>query len=231
MNINEDLGCQTNLDVINQFVSLTGKFVIDAGCGNMVFTHSLVEQGARVLAIDPDPVQAELNRAAESVAGLEFAESGAEQLPAETNSVDGVFFAYSLHHIPASEYPQVFAEVQRVLQPQGFLYVIEPMDCPWNQVMKLFHDEDHERAAAQQALIDLATPLFDSVQTVTYHNWAEYQSWEHFATQVAGRSFNTIYTEEDVRQPAVKEAFETLGGTGHRFQSPKQVMFLQGLKT
>ena len=81
MNVSKDLGCQTNLDVINQFVSLTGQFVIDAGCGSMVFTRSLLEQGAQVLAIDPDPVQAELNRTADPLANLEFVETGAEQLP------------------------------------------------------------------------------------------------------------------------------------------------------
>ena len=230
MSVSKDLGCQTNLDVINQFVSLTGQFVIDAGCGSMGFTRSLVEQGARVLAIDPDPVQAELNRAADPLANLEFVETGAEQLPVQPNSVDGVFFAYSLHHIPANKYQLVFDEVLRVLQHHGFLYVIEPMDCPLNQVMKLFHDEDLKRAAAQQALVKLAIPFFKSIQTVTYHNWAQYDSWEDFATQFGGRSFNTIYTEEDVRRPAVQEAFERLGGTQHRFQSPKQVAFLQGLK-
>jgi ubiquinone/menaquinone biosynthesis C-methylase UbiE len=230
LSVSKDLGCQTNLDVINQFVSLADQFVIDAGCGSMGFTRSLVEQGARVLAIDPDPVQAELNRAADPLANLEFVETGAEQLPVQPNSVDGVFFAYSLHHIPVNKYQLVFAEVQRVLQPGGFLYVIEPLDCPLNEVMRLFHDEDQERAAAQQALDELAAPAFRSVQVVTYHNEVQYESWDDFATQFAGRSFNTIYTEEDVRRPVVQEAFERLGGTQHRFQSPKQVAFLQGLK-
>ena len=87
----------TNLEVINHFVSLDGKFVIDAGCGSMTFTRLLLELGARVLAIDPDPVQAKLNRAAEPLANLEFVESGAELLPVESRSVDGVFFSYSLH--------------------------------------------------------------------------------------------------------------------------------------
>ena len=230
MSIIRDLGCQTNLNVIEQFITLQNRFVIDAGCGSMVFTRSLIEQGARVLAIDPDPVQAKLNRAAQSISNLEFCETGAEQLPVPPRSVDGVFFAYSLHHIPADQYPQVFDEVRRVLRKQGFLYVIEPLDCPWNHVMKLFHDEDQERAAAQQAIEELAIPFFESVRIVTYHTWTQYESWEDFATQFASRSFNTIYTEEDVRRPEVREAFEQLGGEEHRFQSPKQVVFLQGLR-
>ena len=226
----KNLGCQTNIDVINRFVSLPGRFVIDAGCGSMTFTRSLIDHGARVLAIDPDPVQAELNRAAPSIANLEFIETGAEQLPVASRTVGGVFFAYSLHHIPANLLTQVFEEVMRVLAPDGFLYVIEPIDCPLNEVMKLFHDEDRERAEAWQALEQLAMPAFQSAQVVTYHNFSQYESWEDFASQFAGRSFNTIYSEADVRRPEVQEAFERLGGPDHRFSSPKQVMILKSLK-
>jgi ubiquinone/menaquinone biosynthesis C-methylase UbiE len=222
-----DLGCKTNIDVINQFVALRGKLVIDAGCGDMTFTRPLVENGARVLAIDPDPVQARLNRELEPVPNLAFVEAGAERLPAADKSVDGVFFAYSLHHVPEELYPEVFAEIRRVLKPDGFLYVIEPMDCPWNEVMKLFHDEDRERAAAQRALLDLAVPAFQTCHQFVYHNWTQYESWEAFVARFASRSFNTLYTENDVRQPHVRKAFEDLGGTEHRFQSPKQVMLLR----
>jgi ubiquinone/menaquinone biosynthesis C-methylase UbiE len=197
----------------------------------MKFSRPLVEHGARVLAIDPDPVQAKLNRESEPTPNLEFVETGAEKLPSQDNSVDGIFFSYSLHHIPAERYPQVFGEVTRVLKPDGFLFVIEPMDCPLNEVMKLFHNEDQERAAAWQAMHELAVPAFESAQVVSYHSFSQYESWDDFASQYASKSFNTLYTEADVRQPKVKEAFERLGGPDYRFQSPKQVMFLQDLNS
>jgi ubiquinone/menaquinone biosynthesis C-methylase UbiE len=226
----KDLGFTSNLDVINRFVPIEGKFVIDAGCGGLTFTRLLLEQGARVLAIDPDPVQAEHNRAAEPLAQLEFIETGADQIPVESNNVDGVFFSYSLHHIPAEIYPQVFSEVFRVLKPDGFLYVIEPIGCPLNDVMKLFYDEDQEREAAWRALERLAMPAFVSAEVVTYHGYSQYDSFDHFARQLGGRSFNALYTEADIRRPEVEAAFQRLGGPDHRFASPKQVMFLQGLK-
>ena len=225
-----DLGCTTNIDVINRFVSLDGRFVIDAGCGDMAFSSQLADQGTRVLAIDPDPVQAELNRAADPIPKIEFIETGADQLPVKDDSVDGIFFAYSLHHIPHAVYPKVFDEVVRILQPNGFLYVIEPTGCPLNDVMKLFHDEDAVRAAAQQALEEIAAPMFNQVDVVTYHDYRQFDSFEHFARHFASRSFNTIYTEADVRRAEVKEAFERIGSPDYRFQSPKQVMCLQNLK-
>jgi ubiquinone/menaquinone biosynthesis C-methylase UbiE len=228
--LTKDLGCKTNIEVINQFIALRDKYVIDAGCGDMTFTRLLVENGARVLAIDPDPVQAKLNRNVAPVENLEFAETGAESLPVADCSVDGVFFAYSLHHVPAESYGRVFAEILRVLKPEGILYVIEPVDCPWNEVMKLFHNEDRERAAAQTALHELAVPFFQSSLEVTYHNWSQYDSWDAFVKHFSSRSFNSLYSETDVRRPEVKEAFDRLGGHDHRFQSPKLVIYLQGLK-
>ena len=223
----KDLGCITNIEVINQFVSLTGRHVIDAGCGDMAISRQLAENGASVLAIDPDSIQAELNRKTLPLENIEFVETGAEKIPVEAATIDGVFFSYSLHHIPQAIYPKVFGEVLRVLKPDGFLFVIEPVACPLNDVMKLFHNEDRERAAAWQALEELAVRSFDSAEAVTYHSFAQYESFEQFAGHFASRSFNSLYTEADVRRPEVKAAFERLGKPDYRFQSPKQVMVLQ----
>ena len=156
-----DLGCQSNKDVIRRFISLKGLHVLDVGCGNMGFTRQLTEAGATVLGIDPDPRQAEKNRAAAAEQGMQFEQAGAEAMPVADQVFDGVFFAYSLHHIPEGLYGDVFSEVARVLKPDGFVYVIEPIDCPLNQVMRHFHNEDRERAAAQRALRDLAAPGLD----------------------------------------------------------------------
>jgi ubiquinone/menaquinone biosynthesis C-methylase UbiE len=225
-----DLGCTTNDEVIRQFVSLEGQRVIDAGCGDMAFTRQLVDLGASVLAIDPDPVQAKLHRDADPLSNVEFVETGADKLPADACTVDGIFFSYSLHHIPKDIYSLVFGEVLRVLKPDGFLYVIEPTECPLNDVMKLFHNEDADRAAAWRALEQLAISAFHSAQVVTYHSYRQFDSYEDFARHFSSRSFNTIYTEADVRRPEVEEAFERLGKPDYRFKSPKQVMVLQGVK-
>ncbi len=232
LNSIRDLGCKKNIEVINEFVSLDGKFVIDAGCGSMIFSEQVAEAGAQVLAIDPDPLQAKINRETSPIPNIRFEETGADALSVDDHSVDGVFFSYSLHHIPAEIYPQVFGEVFRVLKPDGFLYVIEPIDCPLNEVMMLFHNEQAERAAAQTALNELAVPAFEYHEVVTYHSISEFDSFDHFATHFGSRTFNPDYTEADVRAPAVREAFERLAGQPkYRFEAPKVVMFLEKLKT
>ena len=226
-----ELGCTTNIQVIERFVPLQGLFVIDAGCGGFVMTRLLSDLGARVLAIDPDPIQAKLNRAADPIANVQFVETGAESLPVEASTVDGIFFSYSLHHISAAMYPAVFDEVFRVLKPDGFLCVIEPTVCPLNDVIKLFHDEDQCRAAAQQTLEQIAIPAFNSATIVRYHSFSQYASFEQFADHFSSRSFNLMYTAADVRKPEVNAAFDRLGGTDHRFMSPRQLTYLKSLKT
>ncbi len=230
MNSPKDLGCVANIDVIQQYVSLQDKFLIDAGCGDMIIAKMLAENGARVLAIDPDPVQAKKNREAAPMPGIEFVESGADRIPAADQTVDGVFFSYSLHHIPAKIYPEVFVEVLRVLKPDGFVYVIEPTDCPLNQIMMQFHDEEMERAVAQNALQEFGERHFESMELLDYHSARKFESFEDFARHFSSRSFNSLYSEADVRAPAVQEAFERHGAPDYSFTAPKRVVILKNVR-
>ncbi|QEG22108.1 class I SAM-dependent methyltransferase [Mariniblastus fucicola] len=225
----QSLGKTKNAAVIRQLVDLDGKVVVDAGCGNLTFTRLLAEQGAKVIAIDPDSVQAQKNRDADPIPGIKFFETGAESIPCDDSSVDGVFFSYSLHHVPADLFPAVYAEVLRVLRPSGFLYVLEPIDCPLNQVMRLFHDEDAERRAAWQSLHDIAAPKFEQMSQFSYYDERQFDSWDDFADRFSNRSFNSLYTEADVHRDEVRETFLRFGGPAHKFTTPKNVMLLQGI--
>ncbi len=226
----KELGCLSNIEVIGQFTELEGKRVMDIGCGAMTFTRQIAEAGATVVGIDPDPFQAELNRKAELPPNISFEECDATQLPVRDSSVDGVFFAYSLHHIPKAVYGEVFSEVARALKPDGFLYVIEPADCPLNQVMKLFHDEDKQRREALLGIQEIASPMFQSHKVVKYHSFRQFESFDDFAAKFGSRTFNTDYSMDDVRRSAVQEAFELHGAPDYSFEAPKRVDFLKALK-
>jgi len=224
-----DLGLCTDLEALDKILSVSGCFLIDAGCGNMHLSRALAERGASVLGIDPDPVQAAMNRQADTVADVGFAETGADAIPVESNSVDGIVFPYSLHHVPSELYPAVFKEVSRVLKPDGFLYVIEPVaQGDLNEVMRLFHDEHAVRQAAQSALDTLAAPNFKAIDVITYRIPVQYDSWEAYATRYANKSYNTNYTESQVRSDAVKQRFLELGApNGFRFESPMKVSYFR----
>lgn len=224
------LGCIKNLDAIAQFVSLKEKRIIDVGCGDLGFTKQLATIADHVIAIDPDQAQAKLNRAAEVVSNITFIEASGESLPADDATLDGVFFVYSLHHIPSDSYQTVFDEVARVLKPDGFAYIIEPVDCPLNDVMKLFHDEDAERIAADKAIHEIAAPMFRSFESAEYHSVRKFESYEDFVQVFSSRTFNPGYSEADVRDSKVREAFEREGNPDFTFQAPKRVTFLKELK-
>jgi len=225
----QNFGVCSDLDAIDRCLNVSDQFLIDAGCGNMHLSKALAERGAHVLAIDPDAQQAKKNQAAQIIANVGFAETGADHLPVENQSVDGVVFSYSLHHIPNELYPAVFSEVMRVLKPDGFLYIIEPVASgDLNEVMRLFHDEASVRAAAQTAIETLAAPHFAQIDVIEYSTPKSYDSWEHFAQRYVGKTFNNGYTEADIRADSVQKKFMEVGEKKQfQFESPMCVTWLR----
>ncbi|MFK7858162.1 MAG: class I SAM-dependent methyltransferase [Granulosicoccus sp.] len=228
-----DLGLCTDLEAIDRFLNVSGQFLIDAGCGNMHLSRALAERGARVLAIDPDPVQAQKNRKADPIANVSYTQTGAEALPVEANVVDGVLFPYSLHHIPADLYPAVFEELHRILKPEGFVYAMEPVASgDLNEVMRLFHDECAVREAAQQALDQFGAMYFTQSDVITYRIPVQFRSWDEYAARYASKSYNTNYTEAQVRDDAVRDRFIKLGeAKKYAFESPMKITYLRNVKT
>jgi ubiquinone/menaquinone biosynthesis C-methylase UbiE len=226
--VQEDLGLASDLEAIDHALDVEGRFLIDAGCGDMHLSRALAQRGASVLAIDPDPVQAEKNRHAPITANVGFAEAGADAIPVDSHSVDGVLFPYSLHHVPAGLYESVFQEVLRVLKPSGFLYVLEPVAAgDLNDIMRLFHDEAAVRSAAQAAIDSLAVPRFQATHIIHYRTPVHYATWDDFADQYAGKSYNTNYSEADVRAESVRQRFHELGARRQfNFEAPKKVTIL-----
>ncbi|MEM9411674.1 MAG: class I SAM-dependent methyltransferase [Planctomycetota bacterium] len=216
-----ELGFEANIDAVKRYVSLEGKRILEIGCGGFGFTSQLVESGAYVVAIDPDPIQAKRNRGLLPINGIEFHECGAEELPADNRSIDGVVLAHSLHHIPELVYPVMFSEIFRVLQTSGFLVVIEPTYCSFNNVIRLFHNEDSERVAAQKSLSRFAKPRFGKEFRARLHSIVQYESFEQFVDRFASKSFNSLYSRGDIEQDAVESAFLRNGGLSHEFKATK----------
>jgi len=225
----QHFGVCTDLDAIDRCLTVKDQFLIDAGCGNMHLSKALAERGAHVLAIDPDEQTAKINQAADTIANVGFAQTGADQIPVENQSVDGILFPYSMHHVPADLYPAVFAESLRVLKPDGFLYIMEPVASgDLNEVMRLFHEEGPVRAAAQNAIDNLAAPHFGQVDVIEYSTPVSYDSWEHYAKRYVGKTFNNDYTERDVRADRVRIKFLEVGEAKQfKFESPMRITWLR----
>lgn len=228
----KELDAQSDIEAIRSLMSVEGLDLVDIGCGAGATTRELVDMGARVLGVEPDPVQAARNREAEAVPGLTFAEAGAADLPVESGTVDGVFFFRSLHHVPAAEMDAALAEAARVLKPgTGFLCVVEPgMEGTHFPVMRPFHDETRVRSKAQAALARIPQDRFASRSFYRWVQHPRYPDFETMADRFASMSFNDI-RREDVETPEVRELFEQ-GRTGegeYVFDQPMLLNLYKGL--
>ena len=205
----EDLGKIDEIDVIDRLVPLAGLSVVDVGCGGGRVTKQLVERGATALGIEPDPIQAEKNRAAEPVPGLTFMEAPGQALPIDDGSVDGVFFSFSLHHVPAEHMDGALAEAARVVKPEtGFLYVLEPMVVgSMEAVYRPFHDETPVRTLAYDALKRAAAPRFAKARELRYHEPVRYDDFATFVDGLTGTTYSD-FPRESIETPEVEALFE-----------------------
>ena len=203
----EHWGASTDLAVLDRLVQVSGRSLIDVGCGGGALARALAERGATVLGVEPDPVQAERNRTAPETERVTFAEGRAESLPVGDATVDGVIFGRSLHHVPQAAMRPALGEARRVLRSGGFAYVMEPvMEGPFSAVIKPFHDETEVRAQAREAVCDTA-PLFARAREVHYDIERRFESHDEFVELFSGLTYNS-YGTDAVRSEAVKRLFE-----------------------
>lgn len=226
----KDLGELSDVAAVAAMTPVTGLRVVDVGCGAGRTTRELAALGATVLAIEPDPIQAVKNRETEPAPGVTFFEARAESLPADSGSMDGVFFFRSLHHVPIDAMEAALAEAARVLKPDGFLCVMEPgMDGTHFPVMRPFHDETRVRTAAQAALRNSAPRLFRAVELFRYVQYPRYANFEAFAARVLGQTFNDIRRER-VETDEVRDLFERgrTDACDYAFEQPMLLDFYRG---
>lgn len=204
----EQLGQRTDIDIVTALVEIEGRTLLELGCASGATARRLVEGGATVVGIEPDPVQAQRNREAEPVPGLTLTEGRAEALPQADRSVDGVFFFRSLHHVPADAMHLALEEARRVVRPGGFVFVLEPsVEGSHTALMRPFHDEHEVRSLAQQALDAVAGQLGERRQYACLQK-RTYASFEEMSARFCSMSFNH-FTAEIIDVPAVRQRFET----------------------
>ena len=202
------LGERADVAAVAALTSVAGLTVVDVGCGAGRTARELAVLGARVIGVEPDPIQAATNREAEPAPDVAFVEARAERLPVASGSADGVFFFRSLHHVPIETMEAALAEAVRALKPGGFLCVVEPgMDGTHFPVMRPFHDETRVRDAAQAALERSARRMFREFELFRYVQYPRYANFEALVARVMGQTFNDIRRER-VETDEVRALFE-----------------------
>ncbi len=219
------------LDLVAELIEVRGKRLLELGCGAAWITRQLATRlGARhITATEVDRIQHDKNLAITDLPNVEFRLGSSDSIADPDATYDGVLLFKSLHHVPVTRMDLALTEIHRVLVPGGYLYVSEPVYWgPFNEVMRLIHDERETRAAAYAALERAVhAGLFVWEHQVFYQSEGLYPTWESFAA----RFLQVTHTQLDLdehRITQVRAAFERhLTPEGARFLKPHRVDLLR----
>jgi SAM-dependent methyltransferase len=129
---------EANARLIAAFARLSGlprgARVADLGCGSGIFTELLRRAGYHAVGLDISPKLVALGMS--KYPGLVLIEGDAENLPFESESLDGVLLSGLVHHFPDPR--RLAAEVARVLKPGGRFVAFDPNRM--NPFMWLYRD-------------------------------------------------------------------------------------------
>jgi len=116
-----------NRFILTQLGDVTGKYLLDVGCGAGENSVYFAKKGARCVASDYSPgmVQVALDLAKANGVRVEGQTFDAMAIAAPDNTFDIVYAANLLHHLP--DVKTAIQEMHRVLKPGGKLCFWEPL--------------------------------------------------------------------------------------------------------
>ncbi|MBV1863892.1 MAG: class I SAM-dependent methyltransferase [Rhodobacteraceae bacterium] len=170
---------------ITQALQLDGADVLDLGCDTGSLARRVAKEtgAASVTAMDVDAAQ--IARAKAKGGGVNYLTGGAEALPLKDASLDAVVMMKSLHHVPIPQMDAAFSELSRVLRPGGCVYICEPAyEGPFNEILRIFHDEGVVRAAALEAIKRALVGQFELTKESDYLRIVRYQNLEEFRSKM-----------------------------------------------
>jgi SAM-dependent methyltransferase len=110
---------------LEQLGSVTGRRVLDFGCGHGMMAVTLARLGARITGFDLSTgyIREAAARASANGVQVQFLAADAERLPFADASFDGIWGNAILHHLDLA---RTAAEIRRVLRPGGRAVFCEP---------------------------------------------------------------------------------------------------------
>ena len=195
--------------------------VADVGAGTGKLTRTIVETGADVVAIDPDPEMLAVLRGA--VGGVPTFVGTAERMPLPDASVDAVLLGQAWHWVDVEA---ASTEVGRVLRPGGVLglvWNIRDESVPWvaelTRVMRGSHAEEMLAAGG----VRVAAPFGEAEREVW--TWTRTVGARRFLDMVASRS-HVITAMPGERERILAEAGELFDAHSHEDAAGDRVVDL-----
>ncbi len=225
-----DVNCPES-DIYNRLLSLDHKYILELGCGSAELTRHIATSGSgrKVTALEVDEIAHAKNLQITDLPNVEFTLSGAQEIPLEDESVDVVFMFKSLHHVPLELMDAAMQEIYRVLKPGGLAYISEPVFAgAFNEVLRLFHDEESVRKAAFETVKKAVDGgVFSLYEEVFFNSPMRFEDFSEFETKIIKATHSHHKLDDELYQ-RVKQRFEQhLDDDGAHFLMPIRVDLLQ----
>lgn len=224
---------QTSLEreLIERRLALDGCHIVELGCGRADLTRVIATAGRdrRVLALEVDAIQHAKNLQIADLPNVQFALAGAEAIPAPDASFDVAFMFKSLHHVPLELMDAALREIARVLHSGGQAWLSEPIFAgPYNDIVRLFHDEQSVREAAFGAICRaVADGLLESVDEIFFNAPVHFADFAAFEERII-RATHTQHVLSVATLAEVRRRFVAhRGPDGVRFRVPMRVDLLR----
>jgi ubiquinone/menaquinone biosynthesis C-methylase UbiE len=154
--------------------------VCDIGCGPGHVARFLRDAGTDVFGLDLSPQM--IAQARQLSPDIEFRQGNMLALDLEDGTLAGITAFYAIVNIPAESLPLAFAEMHRVLKPEGLLLisfhigdeVIRPEELWGNRITMEFYKLQPERV--RRLLADAGFVIEDVVERDPYAPDVEFQS-------------------------------------------------------
>ena len=190
--------------VFESILSLNNQNILELGCGDATLTRLIASSGENrnVTASEVDRIQHAKNLSITDLPNVKFIDGGSENIPADNHSFDTVFMFKSLHHVPLELLDQAMTEVNRVLKPGGKVYISEPIfDGDFNDVLRIFHDEEYVRHAAFNAIKKaVENNLFKLEQELFFYTQFEFENFDEFEYRVIGATHSEHQLSDEILQ-------------------------------
>ena len=227
---NIECTCQED-EIYENKLSLDNKQILELGCGKAYLTRKIATAGVgrTMLAMEVDKIQHEKNLQINDLPNVTFKMAGGENIPEEDESVDVVFMFKSLHHVSLDKMDDTLKEIHRVLKPDGLAYISEPVfDGDFNEVIRLFHDEEIVRKAAFNAIKKAVdNGLFDLKEEIFFNAPRHYKSFEDFENRLIKVTHTDHQLPDEVLEKVKQQFSKHMTNHGADFLTPGRVDILQ----